>query len=126
VGITHLPKKHRAILCIDNKLLVAVLLCAQGRGKLGSLHWDIRPRVHERGYITLVGLFNRDHDAVVSYHLFSHLPVRYRCSENDPWLQTGLELAKFSDFYSLAAKVLAQAKSVQIPTCADSGDRAID
>ena len=98
------------MLCVDNKFLVAVLLCNQRSRKVGEFYWLIRPHLHERGYITLLGLFNRDHDGVVGYHLFSELPLRYLCTENDPWLQTGVQLAKLSDFYPLAAELWARTK----------------
>ena len=108
VEVTHLPNKNRAMLRIDNNFMVVVLLCKQKRRNGGELHWVVQLPAHERDYMTLVGLFNRAHDGVVGYRLFSHLPIHYhRCFENDPWLNTGIELTKLSDFYPLAKKLWA-------------------
>jgi hypothetical protein len=115
VEITHLPKKHRAMLRIDNSFMVAVLLCKQRRKNGGKLHWAVQLPAHERDYMTLIGLFNRAHDGVVGYHLFSHLPIHYhRSFENDPWLRTGIELKQLSDFYPLAEKLWAEMKKSKI------------
>lgn len=106
VEIIHLPRGSRAMLCIDNKFIVAVLLCKHRGKSEKELHWVVEPRVHERDYITLVGLYNRAHDGVVGYYLFSHLPVYYHLSfENDRWLRTGVALTKLSDFYPLTVNL---------------------
>ena len=111
IEITHLPRKSRCILRIDNNFLVAVLLCKQKRRSAGNLHWVVQPPVLERGHMTLVGRLNRAHNGVVSFHLFSHLPVHYhRSFENDPWLRKGVRLTKLADFYPLAAKIWAETK----------------
>lgn len=111
VEITHLPKKTRSILRIDNNFIVTVLLCKQRRSRWGELHSVVELPPHERGYMTLVGLLNRDHDGVIGFYLFSQLPVHYYLSfENDPWLRTGIKLTKLSDFYRFAVKLWAEMK----------------
>jgi DNA invertase Pin-like site-specific DNA recombinase len=116
VEITHLPKKHRSMLRIDNSFMVSVLLCKQKRRNGGELHWVVQPRAVERSYITLVGRLNRAHEDVVSFHLFSRLPHHYhRSFENDPWLNTGVRLKTLSEFYSSVTKLQAETGRSQIP-----------
>ena len=115
VEITHLPKKCHSILRIDDSFMVAVLLCKQKRRNNGELHWVVQPPAVERNYITLVGRLNRTHEDVVSFHLFSGLPHQYhRSFENDPWLNTGVQLTTLSEFCSSVTKLWAETKATQI------------
>lgn len=61
VAVTHLPRKTRAMLLIDNSFIVAILLCASKR-KHGAPQWVLEPNSAERPFITLVCTMNNRHD----------------------------------------------------------------
>jgi len=106
VTITSSPIEGRSMLCVDQHLLVSVLLSRQKR-KRHLLFWEVVPASAERGYTTLVCFMNPSHDEVTSYYIFRHIDLKFhRHYENDPWLNTGRKLESLNMFYAALNDVL--------------------
>lgn len=114
IVVTHLPKKTRSLLRIDETFMVSILLCRPRESEGRTLHWEVVPTFAERENITLVCKMNCDHDRICSYYLFSCMDdVRssHRSPANDPWLRKAIKLTSLSDFYAAVTKVRGECKS---------------
>ncbi len=99
VAVTHLPKKSRSILWIDNTFMVSVLLC-RTKQKHGKLCWAVDPNPAERGCITLLCTMNSRHDRVIDYFALSTMDGYKRTSMYDSWFRKAVKLRNLSDFYT--------------------------
>jgi DNA invertase Pin-like site-specific DNA recombinase len=117
VAITHLPRRTRSILRIDDRYLVSILLVRQKRRQGGRLHWVVEPCSAEREHITLLCKMTGRHDRILESYLFPRMDMfrSHRSFENDPWLKTGVKLNVLSDFYKIATR-MSEARREQSTT----------
>jgi DNA invertase Pin-like site-specific DNA recombinase len=117
VAITHLPKRSRSMLQIDDKFVVAILMCRQKRRNGGKLHWVVEPKPIERDNITLLCKMNPHNGRIGSYYLFPHMDTfrAHRSFNNDPWLRTGTKLASLSEFYEAAVRTWGSRRKQPLP-----------
>ena len=125
VTVTHLPKRTRSILQVDEGFLVSILLCRQNWSNARNLHWIVEPTAVERENITLLCRLNPHHNRICSYHLFPRMDVVkfHRSFKNDPWLRTGTRLTSLSQFYQAVTSVRLARDQTRSPS---SDRRAAD
>jgi DNA invertase Pin-like site-specific DNA recombinase len=106
VVVTHLPRRTRSMLLIDQSLMVSILLCRIKR-RDGFLHWVVEPSPAERGYITLLCMMNHSHDRVLGQYLFPRMDWlrSHRLHKNDPCLGAAIKLNSLSEFYAAVKKL---------------------
>ena len=99
VTVTHLPKRTRSLLLIDDTVMVAVLLCRR-KSKRGRLIWALEPDRAERDFITLVCTMNDRHDHVIDYFLLpdTHFPFN-KVGVHGGRLTKAVRLRGLADFY---------------------------
>jgi DNA invertase Pin-like site-specific DNA recombinase len=110
--VTHLPKRTRSMILVDQSLMVSILLCRIKR-RDGCLHWVVEPSPAEREHITLLCMMNHSHDRVLSYYLFPRMDwVRsHRLHKNDPCLDAAIKLDTLSEFYGAVKELWGKRSS---------------
>jgi DNA invertase Pin-like site-specific DNA recombinase len=107
VTVTHLPRRTRSLLLVDNSVMVSILFCRK-KSKHGILIWALEPNPAEREYITLICTMNNRHDRVIDYFLLPDtLPFR-KTNFNDGRLQRARRLSALADFYSAVRTLWAE------------------
>jgi hypothetical protein len=107
VAISHLPKRTRPILRVDDGYFVSILLARQKRRAGGRLHWVVEPCAAEREHITLLCKMNLHHNRVIACYLFPQMNTfrSHRSFKNDPWLLTGAKVNSLADFYEIVTRI---------------------
>ena len=106
VVVTHLPKRSRSILRVDDSFMVSVLLCGVRKNGV-TPHWVIQPNPAEREYVTLVCKMSPSHNRIIAYYLFPHMEMfrSHRSYKNDLWLRHATRLNCLSEFYGAVTKL---------------------
>jgi hypothetical protein len=89
---------RRAMLLVDGRIRVSLLMCPTLRTPNGNIRWRLTPASKERGYITLLCRLDAENREVHSLFMFSQIDwaSTHRLRENDPWLANGMALRDFS------------------------------
>lgn len=107
VTVTHLPRRTRSLLLIDNSFMVSILLC-RSKLKRGTPYWVLEPNPAESGYITLVCTMNDCHDRVLDYFLLPRMDQFRPAVFHDSFLRTAVRLHKLTDLYAEVMKLMAE------------------
>jgi DNA invertase Pin-like site-specific DNA recombinase len=119
VIVTHLPKRTRSMLLIDNSFMVSILLCRTGQRGRGRPHWILESVPAEHKFITLLCTANRASDRLLGYYVFPRMDwMRFhRLYRNDPCLDAATKLDNLSDFYTVV-------KNLWVERSADDPDKS--
>jgi DNA invertase Pin-like site-specific DNA recombinase len=107
VTITHLPRRVRSMLRIDDSFLVSVLICPREQ-RHARRFWRVKINSAEREYITLVCKLDAAFRRIVSYHLLPNANTSWQCHpsyKDDPWLRAGVRLSGLPEFYATAKRL---------------------
>lgn len=102
VAVLPREKRGRAILLIDNRFKVSVIICPTFRSEKRKIRWTLEPVRAEREYVTLLCRLNSDNDGFHSFYVFQRIGRSKQCRlrEDDKWLATGKRLLELSQFYA--------------------------
>ncbi len=107
VTVTHLPRRTRSVLLIDNSFMVSILLC-RSKLKRGTPYWVLEPNPAESSYITLICTMNECHNEALAYFLLPRMDQFRRMIFNDSFLRSAVPLHKLADFYIEVKKLRAE------------------
>jgi DNA invertase Pin-like site-specific DNA recombinase len=109
VAVLPREKRGRAILLIDDRFKVSVIMCPTFQSEERKIRWTLEPVPAECEYVTLLCRLNSGNDGFHSFYLFRHLdrPKQCRLKEHDIWLTTGKSLLELSEFYAEAKRIIA-------------------
>ena len=95
-------KRGRAILWIDDRFKVSVIMSPTFRSEKRKIRWTLEPVPAEGENVTLLCRLNSDNDGFHSFYVFHRVdrPKPCRLREDDKWLATGKRLLELSQFYA--------------------------
>lgn len=107
VTITHLPRRTRSLLLIDNSVMVSLLLSAR-KFKRRTAVWVLEPNSAEHEFITLVCTMNNRHDRVINYFLLPDTHPFKATQFMDGRLRRAHRLESLAGFYSAVRRLWAE------------------
>jgi hypothetical protein len=113
ISLTRLFRRRRAVLQLDNGVLVSILVCKRREAANDEFAWLAHPVAAEASFLTLVCFANKRGTGVVRYYVIPELMRRGHrlvMRQTGKIVKTGVRLTSLEDLYEVAT-CIAQARN---------------